>query len=173
MNIPALILLEGGLLDPHVGTIFWVFITFLLLVFILQRYAWKPILHALEERQSRIEESFKKAEESNKEAARIMAQFDQIVAEASEKADVIVRSARDSAEKIKAETLHKTKEEADKLIATAKAEIDQQRNSMVLELRQEMVGIIISVAGKVIETNLNDEKNRTLVNNAIQNLSGK
>lgn len=173
MNIPAFFLLEGGLLDPHIGTIFWVFVTFLLLVFILQRFAWKPIIRALEERQAKIEDSFKKAEESNREAARIMAQFDQIVAEATEKADVIVKSARDSAEKIKAETLHRTKMEADKLIESAKAEIDQQRNSMVLELRQEMVGIIISVAGKVIETNLNDEKNRTLVNNAIQNLSGK
>ncbi|MCK6602355.1 MAG: F0F1 ATP synthase subunit B [Bacteroidetes bacterium] len=171
MSLFAFFLLSGGLLDPHTGTIFWVFVTFVLLVFILQKFAWKPIITALEERQSRIEDSFKKAEESNKEAARIMAKFDQIVAEATEKADIIVRSARDTSEKIKADTLHKTKEEADKLIENAKAEIERERAAMVTELRQEMVGIILAVSEKVIEANLDTDKNRTLINQSLDHLS--
>lgn len=169
--ILALFLLEGGLLDPHTGTIFWVLVTFLIVSGLLYKLAWKPITTALEERERRIDMAIRKAEESKEEAAKIMARFDQILTEANEKADAIIKDARQASEKIRHDGLVKTKEETEKLIEAARAEIERDRFAMVTNLKAEMVGIIIQIAEKVIDSNLTDEKNKTLITKEIDLLS--
>lgn len=167
----AFFLLEGGLLDPHTGTIFWVLVTFLIVSGLLYKLAWKPITTALEERERRIDMAIRKAEESKEEAAKVMARFDQILTEANEKADAIIKDARQAAEKIRHDSMAKTKEETEKLIASAKAEIERDRYAMVTNLKAEMVGIIIQIAEKVIDSNLTDDKNKSLITKEIDSLS--
>ena len=171
MNIVGMLFQEAGLLDPHVGTIVYVIITFLILLFILGKFAWKPILNGLEEREKRIADAIKKAEDSNKEASEIMAKFDQIIADAQAKADQSIRSGKEAAERIRHELVEKAKADAAKLIENAKAEIERDRIAMMQELKSELVNITISVAEKIIDSNLNDEKNKALAIKSIESFS--
>jgi len=171
MNIVGMLFLEGGLLDPHIGTIVYVIITFLILLFILGKFAWKPILNGLEEREKRIADAIKKAEDSNKEASEIMAKFDQIIADANAKADQSIRSGKEAAERIRHELVEKAKADAAKLIENAKAEIERDRIAMMQEMKSELVNITISVAEKIIDSNLNDEKNKALAIKSIESFS--
>lgn len=170
MNILGF-LLNGGLLDPHVGTIFYVVIIFIILLVILGKFAWKPILNGLEEREKRIEESIRKAEESNKEAAQVMAKFDQIISDANLKADQIIKASKEAAEKVKVEMLEKSKAEAEKILENAKAEIERDRRTMMQHMKAELVDITIQVAEKLIDSNLNDEKNKSLAAKSIESIS--
>lgn len=171
MSLNLLMLLAGGLLDPHGGTVFWVLITFLLLLFILYKMAWKPILDGLEGREKQIEAALKKAEDSNKEAAEIMAKFDGIIADANHKADAIVKNSRETAEKLRVELTEKAQVEAEKMIETAKKEIEQDRATMMQEMKSEIVSIIMQVSEKVVDSSLNTEKNKELVHREIEAFS--
>ncbi|GAB4291546.1 MAG: F0F1 ATP synthase subunit B [Ignavibacteriaceae bacterium] len=156
---------EGGgtLLDINPGLIFWTVITFIILLIILKKVAWKPILTALDQREKSIKESLEKAEMAKKEAERILQENKANLAKASEESGKIIEQGRAYAEKLKSQILQEGKEQSRKMIEEAKEEIERQNQAAFEELRKQVADIAIKAAEKIINETLDQEKQRKIV----------
>ncbi|MBZ0182318.1 MAG: F0F1 ATP synthase subunit B [Melioribacteraceae bacterium] len=160
----------GGPLDVNPGLIIWTVVTFVILLFILKKVAWKPILTSLSEREKFILESLKKAEVAQKEAEKLIQDNKVSIAKAEEEAQKIVAQGRDYAEKLKAQMLEESKAEAKKMIDNAKAEIERKNQEAFNNIKSQVAEIAINAAEKIIKENLDKEKNTQLVNKLIDEL---
>jgi len=121
----------GGPLDVNPGLILWTVVTFLILLFILSKFAWKPILSSLHERESQIKESLEKAETARLEAEKLIAANKANIFKAEEEAQKIVEQSREYAEKLKTQILEESKLNAKKMIADASVEIERSEERRV------------------------------------------
>jgi len=164
------LLLAADLLSPSIGVIFWTALAFLILVGLLSKYAWKPITGALEEREKTIEESITRAERALAEAKQLQADTDVKRREAEQQAQVILREARESADRLRTEDVEKTKAEVLRLQQQAQADIERQRLQAMADLRQEVARLAIGAAGKLLTENLDDERQHRLVERFIDEM---
>jgi F-type H+-transporting ATPase subunit b len=160
----------GGPLDVNPGLIIWTVVTFVILLLILKKVAWKPILTSLSERENFILESLKKAEVAQKEAEKLIQDNKVSITKAEEEAQKIVAQGRDYAEKLKAQILEESKTEAKKMIDNAKAEIERKNQEAFNNIKSQVAEIAINAAEKIIKENLDKEKNTQLVNKLIDEL---
>jgi F-type H+-transporting ATPase subunit b len=121
------LVLAASLLSPNVGLMFWITITFLLLMFVLRRFAWGPITSALTTREHRIEESIRSAEKALEEARQIQADNTKARQEAEQSAQQILRDARTSADSLRSEELEKTRTQIQRMQEQATAEIERRK----------------------------------------------
>ncbi|NWF87984.1 MAG: F0F1 ATP synthase subunit B [Ignavibacteriaceae bacterium] len=154
-NVLAMLALssEGGggsLVDINPGLIVWTAITFLLLLFILKKIAWKPILSALEQRETAIKESLEKAEKAKDEAQRILNENKANLLKAEEESKKIIEQGRIYAEKLKDQVLKESKEQAQKLIQDASAEIERKKEAAFSELKSHIADLVIETTEKVL-----------------------
>ncbi len=170
LTMVSTLILSGGLLSPNPGLVFWTAITFLLLVFVLSKVAWKPIVEALNERENNIQSSINRAEEAKREAEKILAEVKAERAKAQVEADKIVSDARIYAEKIRAEILEKANAEARKVAEDAKADIELAKQRAMIELRNTVVDLAIEAATKIIQHNLDAERHKELIAGVINEL---
>lgn len=161
----------GSPLDVNPGLIIWTTVTFILLLLILKKVAWKPILESLSARENSIAEALKKAETAKKEAEEIIANNKANLAKFEEEAKTIISEARAYAEKLKAETEEKSKAEAKRLIDEAKQEIERKQQEAFNLLKAKVAEIAVDAAEKILKANLDKEKNTQLVNRYIDELS--
>lgn len=161
---------KGGLLDVNPGLIFWTIVTFLILLIILKKTAWQPILQALKEREDKIRSSLEKAEQAKKEAEEILARNQKHLADAEEQVRKIINEGRDYANKLRTEIVSKANEEAQKMIETAKQEIENKKQEALGELKEIVADLSISAAEKILEETLDKEKHKKLIEKLIQNL---
>ncbi len=166
-----LTLILSGLLSPNPGLIFWTAVTFLLLVFILSKVAWKPIVQALNEREKNIQLSIDRAEQAKKEAETILAELKAERAKAQMEAEKIVSEAKAYAEKVRAELLEKANAEARKMIDDAKADIELAKERAMEELKNTVADLAIEAATKIIQHNLDAERHKDLIADVIKELS--
>lgn len=164
------LILSGGLLSPNSGLIFWTAITFLLLVFVLSKVAWKPIVNALNEREKNIQSSIDRAEQAKKEAEKILAEVKAERAKAQVEADKIVGDAKAYAEKVRAELLEKANDEARKVVADAKADIELAKQRAMIELKNTIADLAVEAASKIIQHNLDAERHKELIAGVINEL---
>ncbi len=160
----------GGPLDVNPGLILWTVVTFVILLFILKKVAWKPILNSLDEREKFIRESLEKAEVAQKEAEKLIQDNRSSIAKAEEEAQKVVAQGREYGEKLKAQLLDESKAEAKKLIDNAKAEIERKNQEAFNNIKDQVAEIAINAAEKIIRENLDKEKNTQLVNKLIDEL---
>ncbi len=172
----AAVAAEGGggsaLIEPKIGTIFWTSLTFLLLAFLLGKYAWRPLLGALDDRQRSIEDSLAKAKRERDEAARMLDEHKGLVAQAHrERAEAVAKGEQD-AEKLKAEILEQARQQRDQLMKQTdqqiKAGIAQARDA----LRSTTADLAIRAAGKLLAKDLDDATHRRLVEDYLAGLEG-
>jgi F-type H+-transporting ATPase subunit b len=164
---------EGGgtLLDVNPGLIVWTIITFIILLLILKKVAWKPILTALDQRETAIKESLEKAERAKEEAQKVLNENQANLAKAEEEARKIIEQSRQYAEKLKEQMLNDSKEQAQKIISDATAEIERQKESAFSELKEHVAEIAISAAEKILQENLNKETQKKIVNKYISDIT--
>ena len=155
-------------LDP--GLFIWTILTFLLLFFILAKFAWRPLLAALEERENTIRSSLEDAEKAKKELERLNVKSEQIIAEARSEAQTIRVESKSAAEKIKTDIIARAGEDAKKIREEAEKQIQVEKHKAINEIRNEVVSVTMSVAEKVIKKNLSKEDNQSLIEDSIQNL---
>lgn len=160
----------GGPLDVNPGLIIWTVVTFAVLLFVLKKVAWKPILNSLNEREKFIKDSLEKAEIAQKEAEKLIQDNRASMLKAEEEAQKIIAQGRDYAEKLKAQLLEESKTEAKKLVDNAKAEIERKNQEAFNDIKDQVAEIAISAAEKIIRENLDSEKNTQLVNKLIEDL---
>lgn len=155
------------LLDPHVGTIIWTIITFLLVLLVLRKFAWPQLLAALDEREQRISNALAEAEQARQEAEEVLHKHQQKLAEADEEARRIVAEARTAGANVRQRIVSQAREEAERMIEQARTSIESEQRAAVAELRRETAQLAVQAAGVLIDANLDDEKNRALVDDLI------
>ena len=157
-------------LDP--GLFVWTIITFLILLGVLTRFAWKPLLKALETRENEISQSLEDAKKAKQELERLSAESDEIIAKARSEAQGIVSEGKKAAEQLTATTLNKAKEEAMANLSAAKEQIKIERDKAIVEIKGEVVNLSLSIAEKLVKKNLSKEDNKSLIDESLKNVKG-
>lgn len=158
------------LLNLNPGLIIWTFITFFIVLFVLKKVAWKPLLTMLETREESIKSDLQRAEHAREESERLLAEHKRSLQNSELEARKIVDDARAIAEKLKAEIVEKAQSTAQNLTAQAKAEIQREKETALNELREEVASLAIEAAGKILDESLDDEKHRKIVDTFIKTL---
>jgi len=143
-----------GLVTPNPGTIFWMVIIFGIVLFILRKFAWKPILNALKDREESIANALNSAEEAKKEVAGLKAGNEKIIAEARRERDIILKEAKDLKDKIIAEAKEKAGQEAQKSIEHARLQIQTEKTAAINDIKRQVAELSVMIAEKVIKKEL-------------------
>ena len=162
--------MKASLLDPHLGTIIWTLITFVLVLFVLKKWAWPPILTALDEREQGIRNAIESAERARREAETVLSDHRAKLAAAEDEARRVIAEAREAGEKVRQDVVAQAKEEAQRSIDQARISIESEKRAAIAQLRCEMADLAIQAAGMLIDANLDDEKNRGLVDDLISRI---
>jgi F-type H+-transporting ATPase subunit b len=158
----------GALLTPALGTVVWASIAFLVVLFVLRRFAWGPILAALNDREASIAGALNEAEKVRKEMEELAASNENQLKEARAERDLMLREAREMADKLVADAKNTAREAADKEVAAAKDAIALERKAAIAELKSEVGNISLDIAERLLRDKLesNDEQ-KALVNRLI------
>ena len=153
-------------LDP--GLFFWTIAVFLTLLFLLKKFAWGPLLAALEERQAGIRKSLDDADTAKRELAEVQAKASALIGQARTEADAILSEARADGARIRQDLRDTGQKEKEALIRGAQQQIQQERDRAVSDLRQEAVELSVMIASKLIRRNLTREDNEALIDDALE-----
>ncbi len=162
--------MDNPLVQPDPGLFIWTIATFLVLLFLLQRFAWKPLLQALENRQEMIRKSLDDAEQAKTDLQKVQEESSQIVAKARIDADAIIAASRVDAMKLQEELRAKARAEADGIIRNAERQIQQQTDRSLVQIREEAVDLSLGIASKLIQRNLAKEDNNALIEDALKQI---
>lgn len=154
---------KGGLLSPSGGLMFWTLIIFLILLFVLSRAAFKPMIAAVEAREKSLEDAIAKAQADREAAAKVLAEHQAQLEKARGEAQKLIVEGRAVGEKIRGEMIEETRSQQQEMLERARREIDAEKQRAIAELRREAVDLAIAGASKVIEKNLDDASNRQIV----------
>src|SRR5688500_9203848 len=159
------------LLSADPGLIVWTIVTFLLLLGILWKFAWNPILGALDARERAIQKTIDDAERLQAEAKAVLEEHQKRLAEAREERNRILDEARQAGEHLKADVLEKARQEAENVLARAHRQIELETEQALLTIRDHAVDLAIHAAERVIERSLSDEDHRRMAREAVTELS--
>jgi len=152
-------------LDP--GLYVWTILTFLLLFFLLTKFAWKPLLKALAEREEKIRSSLEKADEAQQKLERLGAEGEEIIGKARAEAQSIVSDGKKASEKVRGEIETKAKEKANTIVAQAEKQITAEKEKAISDIRSEVAALSIQIAEKLIRKNLSKKDNMTLIKESL------
>ena len=133
------------LITPEFGLVFWTLITFLVLLFILKKFAWKPILGAVSEREEGIKDALASAVEARKEMENLQADNERILKEARAEREALLKEARELKSKMIDDAKQDAKSEASKLVAQAQAAIEAEKKAAIADLKSQVAQISISM----------------------------
>ncbi|MBO5614234.1 MAG: F0F1 ATP synthase subunit B [Prevotella sp.] len=151
------------LLIPSTGLLFWMCVTFFIVLALLWKFGFPAIVTMVNERKQFIDDSLKKAQEANERLANIQKEGESILREARAKQVQLLKEATDTRDAIVSKAQDKAKEEASRLLADAKAQIDAEKASALREIRAEMAQLSVMVAEKVIRKNLSEDKDQMVL----------
>ena len=162
----------GSLITPGIGLIFWTSVVFVLLLLILSKFAWKPILNAMKTREQGIEDALASAERALNDMRELKSNNERILNEARAERDAMLKEARETKESIIAEAKQKAQADADRIMTTARDQIRNEKNAAVAELKNQVAQLSIEIAEKILKSELsNDEKQKTLVSNLMKDVN--
>lgn len=162
------------MLSAGLGTIIWTSVAFLAVVFLLGKLAWKPILNLIKEREESIEAALKSAEKARLEISELKNQNEALLAEARVERDKILREARDIKEKMIGDAKKIADDEARKMIEKAQMEINRQKSAAISELKQQVAGFSLEIAGKLVGKRMEDNaEQRAIINEHLSNLGAE
>ena len=146
-----------GLVMPDFGLLFWMVVSFSILLFILKKFAWKPILKALADRENSIDEALKAAQLAKDEMTRLQADNEKILREAIIEREQIVKEAREMKDSIVRDAKTLATVEANKVMENAKAAIEQEKAAAIGEIKDIIATFSIDIAEKILKEHLADE----------------
>ena len=166
---------EGGaggaaLLTPQLGTIFWTVVTFVLLVFLLRRFAWGPLLGAIDAREQSIRGSFEEAKANREEAEALLSQHRELLTEARRERAEAVEQGRQDAERVKSEILDEARKQRDQLLKQTDAQLEAGLRQARDQLRSEAADLAILAAQKLLRETLDEATHRKLVEDYLADL---
>ena len=158
------------LVTPAIGLMFWTVVIFILLLVILKKFAWKPILKAVDDRNNSITEALLSAEKAKAEMEQLSANNEKILQEARIERDSIIKEARAIKENTISEAKNKASIEAEKIILSAKEQISNEKMKAMTALKNEIADLSIQMAEKILKSELKDEKSqKKLIEETLKN----
>ena len=162
---------SGGWLDKWLtvdtGLLYWTILTFFVLLFILRWKAWGPLMDAMDVRAKKISESLAKAEKVTAEAELQVKKNEEILTNARKEAQDIISKAREAGDKLKQKLEADGKEQYNNMLENAKSDIDAEKQKALGEIKNTVVDIAIKASEKVIKRNLNEDDNKKMVEDAV------
>jgi F-type H+-transporting ATPase subunit b len=156
------------LVTPDFGLVIWMTLTFLTVLFLLSKFAWKPILKMISEREKTIEDALLSAEKAKEEMAKLTANNELLIKEAQAERDALLKMARDTKDQIINEARDKASKEAERLIEVARETINNERQKAITELKNQVATLSLEVAEKLVRKELSsDDKQRALAESLI------
>ena len=155
-------------LDP--GLFVWTILTFLLLLTVLAKFAWKPLLKMLKDREELIRSSLEDAEKAKKKLERLNAEGEAIINQARSEAQSILSEGKAAAAKLKDETLDVAKEQAKQIASEAEKQINIEKDKAIAEIKSEVVNLSMSIAEKLINKNISPEDNKALIDESLSSV---
>jgi len=145
------------LITPEFGLVFWTAITFLCLLFILRKFAWKPILGAVSEREEGIKDALASADKAREEMENLKSDNEKILKEARAERDAMLKDAREIKESMISEAKEEAKTQATKLIEQAKTTIQNEKLAAITDLKNQVADLSINIAEKVMQEELSSK----------------
>ena len=160
------------LVIPSIGLIFWTSLVFIILLFLLGKFAWKPILNSVKERETKIETALEASEKAREEMAALKSQNEDLRKKALVERDVLLKEAREMKDKIVAEAKNTAKEEGERIIESAREAIKNEKMAAVTEIKNQVATLSIEIAEKIVKEKLStDEKQKTLVDGLVKEIN--
>ncbi|EJL70478.1 MULTISPECIES: F0F1 ATP synthase subunit B [Chryseobacterium] len=155
-----------GIIEPGIGLLFWMTLTFVILLFLLAKFAWKPIVNAVNDRETSIVDALNQAKLAKKEMEDLKADNERIIREAKIERDAILKEAREIKDRIVGEAKDVAKTEADKLIESAKQTIESEKNAAMADIKTQIGALSVNIAESILKQKLeNNEAQNELVQN--------
>lgn len=160
------------LVKPAFGLIFWMFISFGIIVFILKKYAWSPILGMLKEREDGIQNALDAAKKAKEEMASLQSNNERIISEAKAERDKLLKEAREMKDSIIAEAKAKAGKEGEKLMSAARESINNEKMAAITELKNQVAQLSVEIAEKILKEELSSQdKQKTLVKALLEDVN--
>ncbi len=160
-----------SLFSVNLGVAVWTVLTFLTLLIILGKYAWKPLLGALNAREKGIQDNIDDAKRQRNEAEKLLAEYREQLAEGRRQAQAMVAEGREAADALRKELEVKAREETQAMLANARREISREREAAVEAVRRESVDVALAVASRLLSERLDADRDRQLAMDYIDDLS--
>jgi F-type H+-transporting ATPase subunit b len=161
------------LVQPDPGLYIWTIVTFLVLVAALAKFAWRPLLDALERRQESIRKSLDDAQKAKQELERLHVESQKILAAARTEADQILSATRSDANRFREELKQKAQQEASGIIKNAERQIEMETARALQQIRAEAVDISVAIASKLLERNVSKEDNERLIEETFRQIEAR
>ncbi len=145
------------LITPDFGLFFWMLVTFMLVFIILKRFAWKPIVQALKERNDNIREGLENADSAKKELAQVKVKSDKILSDAIVERDQLIRQGRELKEKISAEAREQAEAEARRIVEAANELIEEEKIAAINQIKVQIASLSVEIAEKILRKKLEDD----------------
>jgi len=158
------------LVTPGLGLVFWMLLTFSILLFILKKFAWKPILNTLREREKSIENALLSAEKAKQEMSKLKSDNEKILAEARLEREGILKEARQMKEKVIDEAKEQAQIEAKKIVDSARSSIEAEKSAALNEIKNQVANLSISIAEKLLKRKLDDPGQTELINQSLKDI---
>jgi F-type H+-transporting ATPase subunit b len=160
--------MDNPLVQPDPGLFIWTILTFLALVALLARFAWRPLLGALERRQATIAKALEDAQRARQELERLQRESQQMMMTARNEADAIVSRSRSDAEALREELKQKSRAEAAAIVKNAERQIQQETARALQQIRQEAVDLSLAIASKILRRQVSKEDNEALIEETLK-----
>lgn len=155
-----------GIIEPGIGLLFWMTLTFAILLFILAKFAWKPIVNAVNDREASIVDALNRAKLAKKEMETLKSDNERIIREAKIERDSILKEAREIKDRIVGEAKDVAKAEGDKIIEAAKQTIQSEKNAAMADIKNQIGALSVNIAESILQQKLeNSEAQNELVQN--------
>ena len=160
------------LVKPDFGLVFWMTVSFLIVVFLMRKFAWGPILSSLKERENSITDALNSAKKAKEEVANLKAENERILQLARNERDLILKEAREAKEQIVNEARTRAQTEGDRMLTIARESINNEKRAAIIELKNQVATLSVEIAEKVIRQQLSsDDKQKALVKDMLQEVN--
>ncbi len=161
------------LVQPDPGLFFWTIAVFVILLTLLRKFAWMPLLNALEERQAGIRESLDDADTAKRELAEVQEKAEALIGRARIDANSILGEARADGTRLREEMKQRAQAEAQSIVESAQRQIQLERDRAVAQIREEAVDLSLAIASKLIRRNLTKADNESLIDDALKQVESR
>jgi len=145
------------LLTPGLGLLIWTLIAFIIVLVILKKFAWQPILKGLKDRETNIADAIASAEKVKAEMAALKSENEVLIAKAREERAAMIKEAKETADRMVADAQGKARSEYDRIVFEAQAAIEQQKNAALIDVKNQVGKLVIEVAEKVLRKQLDNK----------------
>ena len=160
------------LITPDIGLLFWTDLVFILLLIILAKFAWKPILKAVSDRENNISEALELAEKTKAEMKEMQAQNEDLLKQARAERDKMMKDAHETASNMIEESKNNAKTEAEKIISSAHQAIEMEKAAAISELKSHVASLSVEIAEKIVRTELSsDDKQKALASKLAEDIN--